>query len=76
MNRVKTLIERLEKIGVNIKLSLNYPWVYVISINGKRVTETYQAEHGWTIGFMPIRSGEDFKFTDTHKFFELIRKYL
>ena len=76
MNKLTTLINRLAKIGVNVKLGMNYPWVYVISINDKRVTEKYRAEHGWTIGFMPIRINEDFKFTDTHKFFELLRKYL
>lgn len=64
MNELVKLINRLKKININIELIGNYPWIYLDKINGKKVFEKYEAEHGFTIGFSPIRNGENFKFTD------------
>ena len=67
---------RMKKLGIDIKLGANYPWIYLDWINGTRVTETFQANHGFTIAFMPIRPDDDkIKFTDIGKIFKLIRKY-
>lgn len=68
-------VDRLKKIGIEIKLAGNYPWIYIDSINGKRVTETFEADHGFTIAFAPIRKGQEMKFTDISEIFKLIRKY-
>lgn len=75
LQSLDTFIERMKKIGIDIKLSINYPWIYIRSINGKQVTETYQSEHGFVIGYHPIKFGEQLKFTNIKEIFQLIRKY-
>jgi len=72
MNRIPDkLINRLASIGITIELSLNYPWVYLDSVNGKPVTELFWAEHGFTVTFLT-----ETKFTDRSRVFSTIRSYL
>jgi len=75
MNKLTILMLRLAKIGIDIELSTNIPWVYIDSINGKDVTETFRAEHGFTVAFLPIRKNQQIEFTDISEIFKLIRKY-
>ena len=73
--KLDIFVERLEKIGITIRLAGNFPWIYLDTINGKKVTERFQAEHGFTIGYYPIRHGQAFKFTDLKEIFKVIRQY-
>lgn len=75
LNKIKSFINRLKKIGIVVELTGNYPWIYLDKVNGKRVTEKFQAEHGFTIAFSPIRPGQELKFTDIGEIFALIRNY-
>ena len=75
MDKVTIFIERLKKIGIELKLGGNYPWVYIDYINGKRVTEKFQGNHGFTLFFMPIKKDKEIEFTDITEIFKLIRKY-
>ncbi len=74
-DKITVFIGRLQKIGVEVKLSGNYPWIYIELINGKSVTETFQANHGFTVAFTPIKQGQEIQFTDITEIFKLIRKY-
>ena len=75
-NKLDVFIRRLKKIGIEIKLSGNFPWIYIQEINGKRVTETFQANHGFTVMFLPGRNDSPVsEFTDIKEIFNLIRKY-
>lgn len=76
MNKLEVFCNRLGKIGIDIKLEGNYPWVYIYSINGKRVIEQFHGNHGWTIAFLPIRPNQEIEFTDISELFKLIRKYV
>ena len=76
MNKLETFLYRLERVGVKLSLTGNYPWVYIGRINNKKVTEKFQANHGFCIAYMPIRKGQDIKFTDIGETFKLIRKYV
>ena len=73
MNQLDIFIKRLDKIGIKLTLIGNYPWIYLDTINGKRVTENYLANHGFTVFF---HSREGYNITDITKIFTLIRKYL
>lgn len=75
IDKIVVFIERLKKIGIDITLSSNFPWIYLDTINGKKVTEKFHAEHGFTIAFLPIRHNQQIKFTDITEIFKLIRKY-
>ena len=75
MDKIKVFTHRLRKIGIEVELVANYPWIYIDKINGTRVTETFRAEHGFTIAFLPITKGQELKFTDLDEIFKLIRRY-
>ena len=68
-------VDRLKLIGIDMKLVGNYPWIYINEINGKRVTERFGGNHGFTIAFLPVRKDQEMKFTDLPEIFKLIRKY-
>ena len=75
MGKLTTFIERMKKLGIEIELMGNYPWIYIHTINGKRVTVKFQGNHGFTIAFTPIKTGQELNFTDITEIFKLIRKY-
>ena len=75
-DKLAVFVERLKKIGIEVKLSGNFPWVYLYEINGKRVTESLAANHGFTVMFLPGRNDSPpSEFTDITEIFKLIRKY-
>lgn len=75
-DKLGVFIQRLKKIGIEVKLSGNFPWIYLDEICGKRVTETFQANHGFTVMFLPGRNDSPVsEFTDIKEIFKLIRKY-
>jgi uncharacterized protein YkuJ len=73
MDELNRFVNRLNKIGVELTLVGNYPWIYLSEVNGKTVTEVYKSERNFTIGFYPI--GDSFRFTNLPKVFTIIRKY-
>jgi hypothetical protein len=75
-DKITRFVERLKKIGIDVKLSGNFPWVYIDEICGIRVTERFQANHGFTLIFLPGRNDSPVsEFTDITEIFKLIRKY-
>jgi hypothetical protein len=76
MTTINSFINRLKKIGIEIELVGNYPWVYMTKVNGKRVMGTFMAEHGFTVFFMPVRLGQVEKITDIKVIFNKIRETL
>ena len=73
--KLDIFVNRLKKIGIDIELTGNYPWIYLTKINGKAVKEKFQANHGFTIAFLPIRKDQELNFTDIGEIFKLIRRY-
>ena len=74
--KITIFVERLKKIGIDVKLSGNFPWVYIDEICGIRVTEKFEANHGFTLIFLPGRNDSPVsEFTDITEIFKLIRKY-
>ena len=73
--RIESLVNRLKKIGIEIELFGNYPWIYLDKINGKKVTEKFEADHGFTIAFLPARKDQKIEFTDIKEIISVIRKY-
>jgi hypothetical protein len=75
-DKLAVFVERLKKIGIDVKLSGNFPWIYLDEINGKRVTERFAANHGFTVMFLPGRNDSPpSDFTDIKEIFNLLRKY-
>jgi hypothetical protein len=65
----------MKKLGIEVQLIGNIPWIYIHTINGKRVTERFEGNHGFTIAFHPIKLGDELEFTNITEIFKLIRKY-
>ena len=68
--------DRLNKLGINVTLSSNIPWVYLKSVNGIEVKETYAAEHGFTAFFYSMKEKGIVNFSDRKKVFEKVREML
>lgn len=73
---IDTFVKRLNKIGIDVELWANYPWIYIHRINGKEVTERFMAEHGFTVIMCPVSLKYKAHYTDITEIFKLIRKYL
>lgn len=71
---IERFVERLRKIGITVELRGNYPWVYLASVNGIAVKERFHANHGFTAFFMPVKHGEEVRFSDRRRVFEKIRE--
>jgi len=73
MNEVEIFINRLKKIGIELELMGNVPWIYLNKVNGNRVQpEDYNANHGFTIAWN--RDKIELA-SDTKQIFQVIRKY-
>jgi len=77
MNEIQIFINRMRKIGIELELEGNVPWIYLKSVNGNRVREIdYNANHGYTIAWYPVRLGEKPHLdSDLNRTFDIIRKY-
>jgi hypothetical protein len=75
-DKINVFVERLKKIGIEVKLVGNYPWVYIDKICGIKVKEKFEGNHGFTLIFLPARTDSPpSEFTDIKEIFKLIRKY-
>ena len=75
-DKIKVFVERLKKIGIEVKLVGNYPWVYIDEICGIKVKEKFEGDWGFTLIFLPARTDSPpSEFTDITEIFKLIRKY-
>lgn len=75
MEQLDIFIKRLAKIGIKVTLFANYPWIYIHTINGKIVTETFEGDHGFTVAFLPVLKQHKLVFTDITEIFKLIKRY-
>lgn len=71
---VKSFVERLKKIGIKVELFGNYPWIYLDRVNGKKITERFEGNHGFTAFFLQLDGSA--KPTDISKIFKTIRENL
>ena len=76
-DKIKVFVKRLKKLGIEVKLMGNYPWVYIEEICGIKVKERFLGNHGFTLIFLPPRLDSPVsEFTDIKEIFKLIRKYV
>jgi hypothetical protein len=79
MNELDVLVERLKKIGIEIQLTGNIPWIYLRSVNGNVIKQEdcKNANWGHCIGWYPAFMYDEYHINwhDIKYTFELIRKY-
>lgn len=76
MTTIDSFVNRLKKIGINVELEGNYPWVYLRKINDVPVKGNFLAEWGFTVFFRGSKFGSGDKITDTNTIFNKIRETL
>lgn len=72
MYKVNSFVQKLAKIGVKVELVGNYPWIYLDTVNGARVTERFGGNHGFTAFML----GNQLTWTDRRYVFKKIRSML
>jgi hypothetical protein len=79
MNEVVKFRERLKKIGYEIELEGNAPWIYLKSVNENPIKrkDWTNANHGYCIAWSGVKLNEEPHMNWYHikKTFEIIRKY-
>lgn len=68
-------VKRMRRIGIEIRMGVNVPWVYLEKINGKKVKEVRSSNYGYNIAWFPNMVGSPLKWADMDETFNLIRKY-
>ncbi len=76
MTTINSFYNRLKKIGIEVTMFGNYPWVYLDTVNGNRVKGKFHGNHGFTIFFKGIRPGQPDQITDISTIFKKIRETL
>lgn len=74
MTTIDSFVNRLAKIDIKVTLIGNYPWVYLDTVNDRRVEGLLRSEHAFTIFFRAIKPGQVDKITDIPIIFEKIRE--
>lgn len=77
IDKLQQFKRRLLKIDIKIVLVSNTPWVYLKAVNDHEIpkSEYYDSDHGYTIGYLPTKPGDQFDFLDIGRTFKLIRRY-
>lgn len=71
---IKSFVEKLKNIGIDVELVGNYPWVYLDKVNGKKVNGRFQANHGFTAFYIGVKMDSSDKFSDIRQVFKKIRE--
>lgn len=75
LDKLTVFVNRMKRLGIEVKLVGNYPWIYLHEINGEQVKEKFEGNHGFTVAFLPVRIDKELEFTDISEIFKLLRKY-
>lgn len=65
---------KLKRIGINVEMTFNAPWIYLDKVNGVKVKEKFYANHGFTAFFYPVKLSSKIKFSDMKYVFDKIRQ--
>ena len=69
---IDRFVRRLQKIGIDVELMGNYPWIYLRTVNGKPVKENFAGNHGFTAFF--LRMDGEVQFSDRKVVFRKLRE--
>ena len=75
-NAIEIFINRLAKIGIEVKFIGNVPWIYLDEVNGNKITAKLDGNHGFTAFWYPVKPNMPIKVNDIKELFKEIRKNL
>lgn len=76
MNQIEVFINRLKKIGITLTFIGNTPWIYLDTVNSKKVKGKYLGNHGFTAFWYPVKPGESIHISNIGEVFNKIRETL
>ena len=71
---VKSLERKLRKLNIDVDFEYNVPWIYLARVNGVRVKERFNANHGFTAFYYPVAANKSTHFSDLKYVFKKIRQ--
>jgi hypothetical protein len=69
---IGSFIHKMEQLGIEVELVGNLPWIYLHSVNGRRVSERFYGNHVFTAFFMSVKT----RWSDRRRVFQKIREML
>jgi hypothetical protein len=79
MSEIEVFVNRLKKIGIEIELVGNIPWIYLERVNGNKIMieDWINANHGYCVAWSGVRLGSEphLNWPDIKHTFKIIRKY-
>lgn len=76
MNQIEIFHKRMKRIGIDVTFIGNYPWIYLDTVNGKKVKGKFQGNHGFTAFWSGVRTGSTPRMSDIGIVFKKIRETL
>jgi hypothetical protein len=76
MTTISSFCNRLNKLGINVELIGNYPWVYLDKVNGVKIKTKYLGNHGFTIFFKATKLVQADEITNIPLIFKTIREVI
>lgn len=73
---INKFVRRLKKIGIDVKFIGNYPWIYLETVNGKKVEGKFHSNYGFTVFWSGIKYGDVAHISDITEVFKKIRETL
>lgn len=73
---INSFTNKLKSVGINVELVGNYPWIYLDKVNGISVRERFDANHGFTAFYLPVKNTLPVHFSDRKSVFQKIREML
>lgn len=71
-NNIEKLYTRLNKLNINVRFVMNYPWVYLDTVNDVKV---HGGTHGY-VAFIHHHATDSFRLKDRPALFKKIRSLL
>ena len=76
MGKIEKFVHRLKKLNIDVTFVGNYPWIYLDTVNGKKVTEKNGARHGFNAFLLPPKFPSEPKFVNSKNVFRKIREMI
>ncbi len=72
---IDSFVNKLKRLGIEVELVGNYPWIYLDKVNGDKVVGKQNANHGFCAFIVPVSEGVT-RWSNRRKVFNKIREML
>ena len=76
INEIQKFINRMKRLGIETTYASNVPWIYLDTVNGKKVKTKLDGKHGFTAFWAGVKAGDKIKVNNITELFKEIRKHI